>query len=127
MATNASNKVPPKLENESEYEAWKKDISIWCLLTDLAEEKRALAIHLGLTGRARMASSELDVKDLSRADGVDVLLKKLDGLFLQDKGHRQFYAFHKLHSLRRKSDDKITDFIMEFDHVYFAVTKQNIT
>ena len=26
----ANNKVPPKLEDESSYETWKKDIEIWC-------------------------------------------------------------------------------------------------
>ena len=83
--SKSNSKVPPKFEDESEYEAWKKDVEIWCLLTDLSEEKQALAIHLGLTGRARMASSELSVKELSDKTGVKALLTKLDSMFLQDK------------------------------------------
>ena len=125
--SSASSKVPPKFEDETEYEAWKKDIEIWCLLTELDAEKQALAIHLGLTGRARMASSELSVQELSDKNGVKTLMTKLDGMFLQDKGRRQFNAFHKLYSLRRNAEVKIPDFIIEFDHEYFAVTKKGIT
>ena len=48
----------------------KKDIEIWCELTDLAIEKPALAIHLVLTGRARVASSKLEVTELKAEEGV---------------------------------------------------------
>ena len=69
----ATNKVPPQLLCEAEYEAWKKDIEIWCLFTDLEKKKQALAIHLGLTGRARMVSSEISVADMSKDTGVETL------------------------------------------------------
>ena len=97
----ASSKCPPIFNNESEYENWKRDISIWCELTELAEEKRALAIHLSLTGRARTASSEIELQVLKSKDGVKSILEKLDSLFLPDKGRRQFAAFHNLYSFRR--------------------------
>ena len=62
--TSKFNKSPPTLVNEESYETWKRDIGIWCELTDLVKEKQALAIHLSLTGRARIASSEIKVEDL---------------------------------------------------------------
>ena len=101
MASSNSvcSKWPPKLDNELHYETWKRDISIWCELTDLPPTKRALAIHLSLTGRAQTASSEIDVESLKQDDGVKTLLKKLDNLFLPDKGRRQFSAFHSLYNL----------------------------
>ena len=61
-----NNKVSAMLEDESSYENWK----IWCKLTDLNTEERALAIHLVLTGRARVASSELKVTELKAEEGV---------------------------------------------------------
>ena len=123
----ATNKVPPQLLCEAEYEAWKKDIEIWCLLTDLEKKKQALAIHLGLTGRARMVSSEISVADLSKDDGVETLIDKLDALFLLDKGRRQFNAYQKLYNLRRKSSVSIAEFIVEFEHEYHSFTKQGLT
>ena len=93
-----------------------KDITIWCELTDLPEEKRALAIHRSLSGRARATSSEISVEDLKKNRGVQTLLKKLDTLFLSDKGRRQFAAFHSLYNLRRGSGVSISEFVSEFEH-----------
>ena len=83
-----SFKYPPKLDNESNYENWKCDLQIWQELTDVPKEKQALAVHLNLSGRARVASSEIGIVDLKKNTGVETLLKKLDGLFLADKGRR---------------------------------------
>lgn len=123
----ASNKWPPKFVDESAYENWKKDIGIWCELTELKKEKQALAIHLSLDGRARQASSELDLGVLKKDDGVDKLLEKLDGLFLVDKGRRQFAAFQDLYHLRRSSDMEVRKFVSVFEHTYFKFTSQGMS
>ena len=119
--------MPPKLENEEANENWKKDINIWCELTDIDAEKRALAIHLSLTGRARVASSEIGIEDLKKKDGVNVLIKKLDSLFLADQGCRQFTAFHELYNFRRSVDAKVDTFVTEFEHVYYKFRQQDMT
>ena len=56
-------KNPPSFTSDGNYESWKKDIAIWCKLTDIAKEKQELAIHLVLTGTARQASSEVEIID----------------------------------------------------------------
>ena len=84
----SSSKWPPKFVGECNYENWRKDIEIWCKLTDLPKKKQALAIHLSLEGRARLASSEIKVEDLESDGGVNTLLDKLDGFFLADAGCR---------------------------------------
>ena len=68
MACNLKN--PPKLEDESAYESWRKDINIWTDLTELPKGKQAVSINLSLSGRARSASSEIDADDLNKEDGV---------------------------------------------------------
>ena len=45
-----------------------------------------LAVYLTLRGRARVATSELSVDDLEKKNGIDILLAKLDDIFLVDKG-----------------------------------------
>ena len=126
MSSVCSSKWPPKLNDENEYENWKKDIEIWCELSDLPETKQALAIHLSLTGRARVASSELSIDILKAKDGVKKLLEKLDALFLHDAGRRQFSAFHELYNLRRNDDMNINEFVSHFDHIYFKFNKQGM-
>ena len=86
-------KDPPSFTIDGNYESRKKDIALWCKLTDIAEEKQVLAIHLVLTGKARQASSEVEISDIEKPDGVENLIRKLDQLFLMDESHRQFRAF----------------------------------
>ena len=97
------SKTPPKFTGEDDYELWRNDVEIWCELTELKDEKKALAIHLSLHGRARVASSEIDIDDLKKGGGVGIktLLDKLDSIFMVEKGRRQFAAYRELYRLRR--------------------------
>ena len=71
-----SGKYPPKFQEEDDYEQWRRDVEIWTELTDFDRSKQALAIHLALQGRARLAASELSVAELKEEDGVKKLLEK---------------------------------------------------
>ena len=82
----------PTLTSENEYETWKNDVKRWCQLTSLVPSKRALAVHFALSGRARNASSEIPDEHLQSDNGVEVLLTKLDAIFLQNKPLMQFNA-----------------------------------
>ena len=54
MAKSNSGKWPPKFESDCSHDTWKRDDEIWCELTDFDEMKRALAMYLSLTDRARI-------------------------------------------------------------------------
>ena len=123
----ASMKWPPKLEDETDYESWKDDVQMWCDLTDIVEEKQAIAIHLSLTGAAHKATGQLGRDKLKKSNGVKILLEKLDSLYLVDKGRRQFAAFNELYNLRRSSGTDINSFVAEFEQVYYKFTQQDMT
>ena len=42
MASNLKN--PPKFEEGTSYETWKKDVCLWTKLTDLDKKKQGIAI-----------------------------------------------------------------------------------
>ena len=92
LRTMAGNifKNPHSCTSDINDNSWKKDIAIWCKLSDIPKEKQALAIHLVLTGKARQASSEVEISDLEKPNGVECLITKLDQLFLMDESWRQF-------------------------------------
>ena len=123
---NSVLKDPPKLVSDENYETWKRDLQIWRELSTLDKAKHAMAIHLSLSGKARIATSELSLDDLKKDNAVDLLLRKLDDVFLPDKSRRQFAAFNKLHGLRRSFDKGINDFLVEFDHVYYEFVLQGM-
>ena len=48
-----------------------------------------------------------------------ILIKKLDSIFLPDKGRRQFNVFTDMYSLRRDESENIKNFVSRFEHKYF--------
>ena len=91
---SASIKTPPSyIENEMDYEQWKKDIELWSCFTDLPKAKQGIAVHLSLSGRARKASSEIEVNELKSDDGLKLLLIRLDRVFLQDANWKCFNTY----------------------------------
>ena len=68
--------------------------------TELKEEKRAPAICLSLTGKAREAALELPVEKLTEKTGVQELMLKLDSLFLKDSDQRMYAAYDKFEKFK---------------------------
>ena len=48
-----------------------------------------------------------------------ILIKKLDSIFLPDKGRRQFSVFNDMFSLRRDESENIKNLVNKFEHKYF--------
>ena len=123
-------KLPPVFDEENDdYEMWRRNVEIWSELTDIPVEKKALAVHMVLKGRAQMASSEISIADLKEKNGVGLkkLLEKLDGLYLHEVGRRQFSYFRDLYRLKRESSVGIDEFVSTFEHAYFKLSSKNVT
>jgi len=123
---SCSGKYPPKFQEEDDYEQWRRDVEIWTELTDFDKSKQALAIHLALQGRARVAASELTVAELKAEDGVKKLLEKLDSLFLHEIGRRQFANFRDMYRLKRDGSVGIDQFVSQFQHAYYKLKSQSV-
>ena len=119
-------KNPPKLEDESEYEMWRKNIEVWVELTELPKEKQALAVHMSLKGRAQAASSQISITDMKKATGVKEILDKLDQLYLSETGRRQFFCFRSLYRMKRESTESIDMFISKFEHQQFKLNSLGV-
>ena len=48
-------KAPPVFNEEDDYLAWKNDVEVWRMYTDLDKKKIGPAVYLSLTNRAREA------------------------------------------------------------------------
>ena len=56
-------KLAPELNDKTNYIDWCKELEVWLELTELEEEKKALAIFSSLTGKTKKAALQLAVKD----------------------------------------------------------------
>ena len=127
MASGGNLKTPPLfIEGETDYLTWKKDVSLWQVFTDLPTAKVAIAIHLSLAGRARQATSEISVHELSDG-GIDILIAKLDRLFLQDKNWRCFNAYLSFENYSRDHNTGIDEYLSEFDNRYYKLKECDAT
>ena len=113
---SASIKTPPSyIESEMDYEQWKKDIELWSCFTDLPKAKQGIAVHLSLSGRARKASSEIEVNELKSDDGLKLLLIRLDRVFLQDANWKCFNTYLAFENYHRAKNCSIDEYLSEFD------------
>lgn len=116
MATAASyNKAPPLRTSCKSYSDWKKLIEIWTELTSLDKKKQGPALVLTLEGKAQEAALELSSEEISSETGVTIILRRLDKVFEKDKLTEKFNAIEKFESYKRTKENKIRDFLVEFD------------
>ena len=124
MASGFKN--PPSFgDGETNYETWRNELEMWCLVTDVKIEKQALAVALSLHGQARAIALELDKTKLNAADGIEFLLNALDPVFKKneiDILYTQYSNFEKL----QRDGGKISDYIVEFERQYNLMKGKNM-
>ncbi|CAL9697179.1 unnamed protein product [Knipowitschia caucasica] len=116
-------RVPPKFDEARPYECWKNEVSIWRLVTELDKTKQALAVALGLEGRARETALEISAVDLNKDDGMETLLAKLDAVFLREEKDRAYEAYSHFDSITKGSALSMADYIIDFEQRYNRMKK----
>ena len=126
MATASYTKAPPALSNSKSYGDWKKLIKIWKEVTSLDKSKQALALVLSLEGEAQDAALQIESTDLSKDEGVDILLNRLDKLYNKYISEK-YAALEAFETYRRPATLSIRDFMTEFDKRYFKIKSLSTT
>ena len=75
---------PPEFMQSMSWTDYKKDIKIWQALTTLKPEQQGLCLYLSLKGKPREAALEVDLEAIKRKDDIQLILERLDALFLED-------------------------------------------
>ncbi|KAK9537927.1 hypothetical protein VZT92_005501 [Zoarces viviparus] len=119
-------KVPPPFDEKKSYESWKNEVEIWRLVTDLEKKKQALAVALSLTGRAGDSALEIAAVDLNDDEGMNVLLTKLDAVFLKEETDRQYEAYTEFDRITRENGVSMVDYIVEFERRYNRIRSPTV-
>lgn len=122
----ANYKVPPKFDETRPYECWKNEVNVWKRITELDKKKQALAIALGLEGRAREIAMEISADQLDQDDGMETLLAKLDGVFLREEKDRTYEAYSHFDRISKDSSVSMEDYIIDFEQRYNRMKKYNM-
>ena len=124
MAVNY--KIPPKFDEARSYESWKNEVNIWKRVTELAKKKQALAVALGLEGRAREVAMEIPADDLDKDNGMDTLLEKLDGVFQLEEKDRAYEAYSQFDRMTKDAAVSMADYIIDFEQRYNRIKKYDM-
>ena len=113
MATR--NTPPPVFSEDISWLDYKKELKIWQALTDLPAKKQGPSLYLSLTGRAREAALELDIGDISKDDGVEKILQRLDKLYLQDTNQSEYLAYQEFENFKRPLQMSMREYLNNFE------------
>ena len=107
---------PPKLDKDTVYSVWKRDVKIWQLGTSVTDTKQAARVILKMSGKVRDFANRISLTDLGKTTGLDDLLKELDKYYLKDVTQELFLSIEKLETYRRdvSKGETIADYIEEF-------------
>ena len=114
-----SYKIPPDPSSAENYEIWCKDIKIWAKLTDLPKAKQGLALQFACKNDKRIHETvvNLSSETVECEQGLDNVIKALDGLFKKDKTELAYQAYENFENFRRQDDQKMFDFLHDFDRL----------
>ena len=118
MMTSGFKNPPSFGDKETNYETWRNEIDIWCLVTEVKVEKQALAVALSLQGQARAIALELDKAKLNDKDGMKFLLEALDKVFKRNEIDILYTQYSNFEKLERQKDQNISEYIVEFERQY---------
>ena len=116
--SNNGGKAPPAMRDGLSYENWKKEISIWQRFTKVEKKKQGLAIFLSLEGEARETVLDIPIDELDEDEGSSKVLAKLDKLYLKDKIHLAYQAYHIFAKFQRNTEMNMDTYINEFEKLY---------
>lgn len=114
----ANYKQPPKFDDKTSYETWSNEIKIWECMTDLDVKKRALAVTLSLTGKARETAVSIAVEKLNDDNGMKTLITELDKVFKKEDKDLAYEAYTTFDTYKRTEGTKIGDYIYQFERFY---------
>ena len=112
--------------NNTNHIDWCQELDVWIKLTELPEEKKALAIFSSLSDKAKKVALQLEIKDLKVRGGVTKLKEKLDKAFSKDKKQATYQAYEKFERFKRSNKMSLADNTMAFEELLYCLEKYEI-
>ena len=124
----AGRRIPPPIfKDGDDFYEWKRELTIWTVVTDIPEDKQAAAIYLSLEGKARECCKSIDVQELTGKSGKDTLLTKLQALYAVDQEQRIYQAYENFENYIRPPNVSIPDYLNEWERTYDKIVTKGIT
>ena len=122
MATTLSLQPPSFVSDTKTYEEYKRELEGWALVTSVEKKKQAIVVALSIPDSAdgnikQKIFAEKTKEELNVDDGMKILTDFLDKIYLKDPFVEAYEKYMKWSGLRRKSSQKVEEFILEYNSV----------
>ena len=118
------HKLDTALDDKTNYIDWCRELDVWVELTELIEEKKALAIFSSLKGKPEKTTLQLKIKDLKVRGGVTKLKEKLDKAFSKDKKKATYDAYENFERFFKRSNKMSSaGYTIEFEELFCCQEK----
>ena len=114
----------PRLNDFDSYDAYKDVVELWKVTTDHPKKKLGAYLVTGLPNKSKTFGNNIQEglfakhrpSELANDEsGYDKVIKYLDSILSKTPLSQSIEAFAKVHFFRRKSGQKIAEYIREFD------------
>ena len=137
MATNSNNSNsnninsgkllnPPVLINVDNIDSWLHDLEIWRCVTGLDKKQQGPIIYLSLPEKIKQSCRDLKIPALNNDNGLDLLVDKLEKLYVKDSKTTTYLAYEKFESFQRPVNMTIQDYLNEFERLYNDIMRFKI-
>ena len=126
----------PRLNDYESYDTYKDVVDLWKVTTDHPKRKLGAYLVTGLPNKSKVFGDNIQEglfakhrpAELANDDtGIDKVLNYLDGILSKTPRSQSMEAFAKIHFFRRKPNQKIAEYIREFDILTNKCKNKNCT
>ena len=108
------------------YEIYKRELKLWKSVTKYKSEELAPLVLLNLPdnddlGLKMKIMENITDAELEAADGLEKLIKYLDGILLKDELEDVLSKFDDFDDYHRGSDETVNSYILNFDQKYARI------
>ena len=112
---------PPEFIESMSWTDYKKEIEIWQALATLTAEKQGSCLYLSLKSKARKAALELDIDNIKGENGVQLILERLDALYLEGNIQIAYLAYQTFEIFQRPENMTMKNYLVKFEHLYTKI------
>ena len=114
----------PRLNDFESYDAYKDVVDLWKVTTDHPKKKLGAYLVTGLPNKSKIFGDSIQEGLFAKhrpatlandENGIEKVLSYLDSILSKTPRSQSIEAFAKIHFFRRKTNQKIAEYIREFD------------
>ena len=83
--------------------------------------------YLSLPDKIRNSCRDVTVSELNKDDGLNLLINKLEKLYVKDSKASAYLAYEKFESFQCPTDMNIIDYLNEFERLYYDIQRYDLT